>query len=718
MSASGSPLLARVALPLAIAHPLLYAVPENLADTIRPGHRVRVPLRKRTASGIVVAIERETQAADERGPRARDLRLREIVSIDPETPLLSPALLELVAWIGKYYAAPIGIVMESAIPRAVLRPPRKTKHSPSEEVGTDEGGGEALPSLEEPREEAIAQAAEIALNEAQATALAAIVDALQQANGRTFLMQGVTGSGKTEVYLRAIASAIERGQSALLLVPEIALGTQVVSRVRERFGSLAVEYHSQLTPVERRDAWWKVFRGEARIAVGARSAVFLPLVGLGLIVIDEEHEPSYKQGETPRYHGRDTALVRAKLEKAVTVLGSATPSLESRWNAEQGKYARLLLPDRVEARSTAQVTLVDLRAKEEAGASTARTAEGLRIVGGAGEERGEPLSTYLLDRLRAVLAERDQAILFLNRRGFSTAVQCRACGRVFECPRCSVVLTFHRAEGSLRCHYCGHEARNVEHCAGCGGHDFAYSGVGTQRVEAALARHLPEARVLRMDFDSTRRRGSLARMIRAFEKKEADILLGTQMVAKGFDFPDVTLVGVIQADREMGFPDFRAQERAFQLLTQVAGRAGRGNKPGEVVFQTYLPDHHVITTAGLQDYEAFFHLEMEERRALRYAPFGRMANLLFDGPDEAAVVRKASAIAQSLEGIAGLTLLGPAPMPLSRLKGQYRWHLTLLATQAARLSNALRQVLAAEERPASGRGRVRVQADMDPVSML
>ncbi len=718
MSASDSPLLARVALPLAIAHPLLYAVPENLADTIRPGHRVRVPLRKRTASGIVVAIERETQAADERGPRARDLRLREIVSIDPETPLLSPALLELVAWIGKYYAAPIGIVMESAVPRAVLRAPRKTKHSPSEEVGTDEGGGEALPSLEEPSEEAIAQAAEITLNEAQATALAAIVDALQQANGRTFLMQGITGSGKTEVYLRAIASAIESGKSALLLVPEIALGTQVVSRVRGRFGSLAVEYHSQLTPVERRDAWWKVFRGEARIAVGARSAVFLPLVGLGLIVVDEEHEPSYKQGETPRYHGRDTALVRAKLEKAVTVLGSATPSLESRWNAEQGKYARLLMPDRVEARSTAQVTLVDLRAKEETGESTARTAEGLRIVGGAGEERGEPLSTYLLDRLRAVLAERDQAILFLNRRGFSTAVQCRACGRVFECPRCSVVLTFHRAEGSLRCHYCGHEARNVERCEGCGGHDFAYSGVGTQRVEASLARHLPEARVLRMDFDSTRRRGSLAKMIRVFEKKEADILLGTQMVAKGFDFPDVTLVGVIQADREMGFPDFRAQERAFQLLTQVAGRAGRGDKPGEVVFQTYLPDHHVITTAGLQDYEAFFHLEMEERRALRYAPFGRMANLLFDGPDEAAVVRKASAIAQSLEGIAGLTLLGPAPMPLSRLKGQYRWHLTLLATQAGRLSNALRQVLAAEERPASGRGRVRVQADMDPVSML
>jgi len=316
-----------------------------------------------------------------------------------------------------------------------------------------------------------------------------------------------------------------------------------------------------------------------------------------------------------------------------------------------------------------------------------------------------------------VIAAGDQAILFLNRRGFSTAVQCRDCGYVFECPHCSVVLTFHRKRRLLRCHYCNHELREIRACPECAGHDFAYTGAGTQRVEAALAEQLPEARVLRMDLDSTRRRGALATMIADFERGAADVLLGTQMVAKGFDFPRVTLVGVINADREMGLPDFRAQERAFQLLTQVAGRAGRGNKPGEVVFQTYQPEHHVITAAGHQDYEAFYQRELAERQALRYVPFRRMANLLFDGPDEAEVTRVAEAVAQRLTGRPGVELLGPAPMPLSRLKGQYRWHLTLLAGRPGLLTALLHDVLAAQW-ARRGRPRVRVQADMDPASML
>ena len=731
---SASPILAQVALPLALSRPLVYAVPPEMQERLRPGHRVKVPLRGRHAFGIVVGIGGEP-------PPKFDLR--PLLAIEPDEVLLPPTLLELVRWVARYYAAPIGMALETAIPRAVVRPPRKKGAGGQAPESGGETGEESIPREGDAAGEVpaaagpapAAPAAPFELNPAQAAALASVCGALREGNGQSFLMQGITGSGKTEVYLRAVSATLDLGQSALFLVPEIALGTQIVRHVHERFGSLMVEYHSQLAPGERRRAWWEAHHGRARIVVGARSAVFAPLRDLGLIVVDEEHEPSYKQSETPRYHGRDTALMRARLEHAVALLGSATPSLETRRNADQGKYTRLELPERVEARTTAQVTLVDLRAQpaaadeaadltgrrgggdDLAGAPAPAPAGSLRIVGGAEEERSEPLSPYLRERLRAVLAAGDQAILFLNRRGYSTAVQCRDCGQVFECPRCSVVLTFHRAERSLRCHYCNHVLRDVERCPGCGSHDFSYTGVGTQRVEASLARHLPEARVLRMDFDSTRRRGALVGMITAFERGEADVLLGTQMVAKGLDFPRVTLVGVINADREMGLPDFRAQERAFQLLTQVAGRAGRGAKPGEVIFQTYLPHHHVIAAAGRQDYEAFYQLELEERRTFRYAPFRRMANVLFDGPEEAAVIRKATAVAAGLERRPGLALLGPAPMPLSRLKGQYRWHLTLLSPKAAVLSAVLQEVLGAGER-ARPRGRVRVQADMDPVSML
>lgn len=683
-----SPSIARVALPLALPGSLLYAVPPELAETLRPGHRVEVPLRGRRQHGIVIELtDRRALDATERAAAGRARvpavlpELRPITAIDPPEVLLEPPLLELVRWVARYYAAPLGIALETAVPRAIARPPRRDEALANGDADVD----------------APARAPHRTPNAAQAAALAAIGASLAARAGATFLLQGVTGSGKTEVYLQAAELALAAGTGVVMLVPEIALGTQLVARVRERFGPQVVVYHSQLTAAERRRAWWQARRGEARIVVGARSAVFVPVAALGLIVVDEEHEPAYKQGETPRYHGRDTALMRARLAGAVTVLGSATPALESRTHAASGKYVRLVLPERVAARPAPQVTPVDLRA--------------------APFEPGEPLSPYLRERLAAVVGEGDQAILFLNRRGYSTAVQCRDCGHLFECPRCSVVLTFHRTDGALRCHYCNHVRRDVTRCPKCGGNDFAFGGAGTQRVEASLAQHLPEARVLRMDLDSTRRRGEAARMIVAFERHAADILLGTQMVAKGFDFPRVTLVGVIQADREMGLPDFRAPERAFQLLTQVAGRAGRGEKPGEVIFQTYLPEHHVLVAARTHDYESFYTQEMEERRGLRYPPWRRMANLLFDGADEAAVMRRANAEGERLAGRRGVELLGPAPMPLSRLKNQYRWHLTLLSGQPSLLTATLHEAL---ERARATRppGRVRVQADMDPVSML
>jgi len=704
VSLPSNELIAHVALPVALAAALRYRVPPELAPRLEPGHRVRVPLRGRQAHGLVLAVRRE--------PPDPEHALRAIEALDPDEVLIDQAGRDLVAWVARYYAAPIGIAVEAAVPRAVARPPRAAQ---AEHAERDAQAEHAERSAQEELTPPV-NSPPLVLNPDQAAALACIAQALDQRAGTTFLLQGVTGSGKTEVYLQAIAATLERGQRALLLVPEIALGTQVVQRVRERFGDRVVEYHSQLRPAARRRAWWRARRGTAQVVVGARSAVFVPLADLGLIVIDEEHEPSYKQTETPRYHGRDTALVRARHARAVAILGSATPSLESRRNAETGKYERLLLPQRIAARPPATVTLADLRTRIEP-EEAAQPIPGVHWVPGGDREPGAPLADYLLVRLRATLAAGDQAILFLNRRGHSTAVQCRACGFVFECRRCSVVLTYHRTDQALRCHYCNHREEGLARCPECGGHDFAYTGIGTQKVEAALTAALPEARILRMDFDSTRKRGALATIIGAFERGEADILLGTQMVAKGLDFPHVTLVGVVSADREMGLPDFRAGERAFQLLTQVAGRAGRGAKPGEVIFQTYLPQHHTIQAAGRQDYELFYERELGERSALGYPPFRRMANLLFDGPEEPRVIALAEEVADRLASSAGIDLLGPAPMPLSRLKGQFRWHLTLVSAQPQRLVQTLHEVLAwsRQRRP---RGNVRIQADMDPVSLM
>lgn len=675
-----------------MTRPLVYAVPPELADRLAVGQRVAVPLGARKAFGFVLKLGRPETLTD----LAPGIKLRAITACDPEPVLLDGPLLDLAQWVSDYYVAPIGMALEAAVPRAIARPPKGLDLAPPDETPPTAALGDLV------------------LNPDQSAAVDRITVALAARASTTFLLQGVTGSGKTEVYLRAAQAALAAGHGVLILVPEIALGTQIVRWVRERFGDLVAEYHSQLKPAARRRAWWEARTGRARVVVGARSAVFVPVAKLGLIIVDEEHEPSYKQGETPRYHGRDTALMRARLQGAVTVLGSATPSLEANANALQGKYERLLLPARIDARPQPRVTLIDLRSQTD----EAIDDDGELPVIGAGERAPqEPLALPLLAALREVLAQGDQAILFLNRRGFSTSVQCRDCGYIFECPRCSVVLTHHRAERRLRCHYCNHAAEEVERCPECSGANFAFSGVGTQKVEAALAQHLPEARVLRMDQDSTRKRGALPALIGAFEEGEGDILLGTQMVAKGFDFPRVTLVGVINADREMGLPDFRGQERAFQLLTQVAGRAGRGAKPGKVFFQTYLPGHHVIAAAGRQDYGLFAEREMEERRMLGYPPHRRMANLLFDGPDEATVIRRATAESDRLAGSRGIALLGPAPMPLSRLKGQYRWHLTLIGQRAGDLGRVLREVVARDQEQKRTR-RCRLQVDMDPVSML
>jgi primosomal protein N' (replication factor Y) len=462
----------------------------------------------------------------------------------------------------------------------------------------------------------------------------------------------------------------------------------------------------------RREAWRRVRDGAASVVVGARSAVFAPFADLRLIVVDEEHEAAYKQDETPRYHGRDVAIYRGHLARVPVVLGSATPSLESFHHALAGKYALIELPRRIDDRPTPTVDLVPLlRGRDEARPESPPA---------AGRSRSHVLSEPLIEALEERLTRAEQAILFLNRRGHSTVVRCGDCGHVARCPHCDISLTWHADRRELCCHYCSHRVRQFDVCPDCAGTCFVYRGVGTQKVEAELQRLLPQARTVRMDFDSTRRRGVLDGIVRDFRARRADILLGTQMVARGLDFPGVTLVGVINADTQLNLPDFRSAERTFQLLTQVAGRAGRGRQPGHVLVQTFAAGHYAIEAARRQDYRAFYETEIEFRREVGYPPLSRMVNLLFDGREEARVTERAEEVARHLSARLGgqepgVDLLGPAPQSLSRLKGKYRWHVTLKGRDHRALRSLAEEALAL---PASTGSAVRLSVDVDPVSLL
>ncbi|HTJ41836.1 MAG TPA: primosomal protein N' [Kofleriaceae bacterium] len=511
-----------------------------------------------------------------------------------------------------------------------------------------------------------------------------------------FLVHGVTGSGKTEVYLHAIAHALARGKSAIVLVPEISLTPQLAARFRARFGDQVAVLHSGMSDRERLDEWLRLRRGHARIALGARSAIFAPVADLGVIVVDEEHDGSFKQDEGVRYHGRDVALVRAQKAGAICVLGSATPSLESYANAREGRYTLLEMPDRATPKPLPAVEILDLRKFMPDGDAM--------------------LSAPLAAAIAETLEHGDQAILFLNRRGFATFVVCRACGHAFRCPHCSVSLTYHQHADRLLCHYCGYGQRVPEVCAGCNTRGaIERKGLGTERVAEALAERFPRARVARLDRDvasGAKAEAILARVAR----REVDLLVGTQMVTKGHDFPGVTLVGVLCADTGLSLPDFRASERTFQLLTQVAGRAGRGDRAGRVIVQTYKPEASAVTFAARHDYAGFFEVETEERRDLGYPPHGRVVALRIDGPDPGAVAKTAERLAQ-LAGViakgAPVDVRGPAPAPLARLRGRTRWQIWLRSPDRAALRRVVRGVGTAEV--ASG---VRVGVDVDPSSTL
>jgi primosomal protein N' (replication factor Y) len=750
---------ADVAIPIPARRLFTYALPPDLAARVEAGSRVAVPFSGRKLAGIVMRVHGEPPPG---------VQVRPIAGLLDDMPIFDRELLALLAEAADYYLHPIGEVLRAAAPALPSEAVRALRTSgflasadelPGARVATRRTLAVRLvPEAERPPQLGARQREVLALLEArgevlleelgahvcrphaavralaarglvlteerevaadpffrapiaadtppeptadQSAAIEAIVAALRRGGPATFLLHGVTGSGKTEVYLQAIAEARTQRKGAIVLVPEIALTPQLVSRFRARFGDAIAVLHSQLSERERALAWRALRSGAVTLAIGARSAIFAPVRDLGIIVVDEEHDPSYKQEEGFRYHARDLAILRAHRAGAVCILGSATPSLESWELALQKRHRKLVLAARPEQRELPEVEIVDL-ARQGAGPS------------------GDPRITPTLHRaIERCLAAGDQAILFLNRRGFAPSMRCAACGEVERCPACSVPLTQHRRAALLRCHYCNFSAPIDQACSACGQPALQPLGLGTEKLEDVLARAFAPARVARLDRD-TASGSRIEDVLERVRKRNVDLLVGTQMVTKGHDLPGVTLVGVILADQSLAFPDFRAAERTFQILTQVAGRAGRGHKPGRVIIQTYQPQHFAIRAACAHDYERFVHEERKARRELGYSPFGRLVAVRIDHGDE----ERARAAAEELAAHARehplvrarrVELLGPAPAPIERLRGRWRFRLMLRASERPPLRRVAAALL---ERIDEGLGGARATVDVDPVSML
>ena len=533
----------------------------------------------------------------------------------------------------------------------------------------------------------------------QAQATNAVDQAIDEKQAATFLLEGVTGSGKTEVYLQIIQHALAQGKSALMLVPEISLTPQIVRQFKARFGDQVALLHSALSDGERYDEWRRIEKGDAQVVVGARSAIFAPIKNLGVIIMDEEHETSYKQEDMPRYHARDVAQWRGQYHHCPVVLGSATPSLESRARAQKGVYQWLRLTKRINGKDLPHVQLVDMR---QAGRYAPTT----------------DISQELATEIQKKLALNEQVVLMLNRRGYSSFLMCRECGEVIKCPNCDISLTYHKDTNSLKCHYCGHEEPVPQVCPNCHSKAVRYFGTGTQRVEKELTELFPTARVLRMDVDTTRRKGAHERILDEFGKHHADILLGTQMIAKGLDFPNVTLVGVLNADTSLGLPDFRASERTFQLLTQVSGRAGRAEKEGNVLIQTYNPDHYAIQYAQRQDYEHFFGKEMQVRHQGGYPPYYYTIQITASARTEADAAQKMFQIRGEIVNYLSqnAVILGPTPQSIMRINNRYYYQLVIKYKNEPQLENYLQNLLLTSQK--EERNGLQIVIDRDPMNFI
>jgi len=732
---------------------LTYLVPVE-HDMPRAGARVVVPVGPRTLTGVVLG---EAAAAD------RAYTIKPIKQVLDDHAFVPPDVVKLTEWVSEYYLAGPGATLAAALPPHGLTARtdrfKTVRVAALTAAGADaaerlaahtaeaidlprlgkrqveilhllKGAADGLttPALAErgitsaslarlkalglvsvreeridrdPFEHAVSAVKPQALRDATPDQQRALDTLLPLAAAQAFhvaLLHGVTGSGKTEVYLRLADAVRQRGRGVLMLVPEIALTPQVAALFRARFGTAVAIQHSGLSDGERHDQWHRIRRGDVDVVIGTRSAVFAPLANPGLIIVDEEHDTSYKQDETPRYHGRDVAIMRGKFAHALVVIGSATPTIESFTNALEGRYTLVQMETRVLERPMASVTVVNMR---DAIAET-----GEDVV----------LSRALVDAIRDRLERREQSLILLNRRGFATAVVCRQCTATLECPNCSISLTVHsRRDGgwNARCHYCNFSKPVPKTCEKCAAPYMERVGFGTERVEAEVRKLFPSARIARVDRDTVRRKGTLVEILASVAGLEVDILIGTQMIAKGHDFPEVTLVGVISADVGLGLADFRASERSFQLLTQVAGRAGRGERPGQAIIQSLLPNHYAITLACTQNYRDFYDTEVKYRRAMRYPPQVAMVNVVVRGRSFGEAMDAARDLADEARGSKGFVILGPAPAPLTKLRGEHRVQFFLKGTSRKAMREALQ--LAVSRKPSLAK---RVSIDVDPLSML
>ncbi len=655
-----------------------YLVPAALEAAVQPGVRVVVPFGRRERVGMVL----------QRLDHSPIPQLKPVRRVLDTTPVIDGERWRLAEQLAEAYYCSTGEALAAMVP-SDLR------------LGTARGsrlearGGDFSASLQPPAS-SLQRRATVTPTPAQRRAWRVISDALGSPKAKTILLHGVTGSGKTELYLLAIAEILCQGRSAIYLVPEIALTPQTIERVRSRFGGEVVVWHSGLRTRERADAWRRLAEGTSRIVVGTRSAVFAPVRRLGLLILDEEHEPTYKQEDAPRYHAREVAEIRARLAGAIVLLGSATPSVESYARAQRGAIRLVELPERVERRALPRVEVVDLR--EELGARRSRG----------------PFSRRLQRALEQAVERREQVMLFLNRRGFARVAQCAACGTTMRCERCSVPVVYHAAQKTLRCHYCAFTTPLADVCPHCRKGYLRLRGIGTERVESELHRLFPGAAIARMDTDTMGRRGSHHELYEALKTRQISLLVGTQMIAKGHDFPNVTLVGVVSADSALNLPDFRAGERTFHLLTQVAGRAGRGDRPGLVIIQTFCPSHYAIQAAARHDSAAFYREELRMRRQLALPPFTRLVALMFRSSAAASAERAAGALAEALRrriGRRAIEVLGPAPERIPRVRRQHRVGLALKGRSAAAMVGVLRETL----QPGRRFQGLPVVVDVDPL---
>ncbi len=663
----GLPKIAEVAVPLPLLHTFHYEVPAEFKDRILEGSRVLVPFKNRKFVATVVGFSTS--------PRKN---LKNILDLPDPDPLFSPQMLEFLKRLASHYASPLGEVLKMALPNFDVQKSKKVKPYILESLPVEK--------------------TDISLTPTQKEIVEDLKAALRKHVFSPFLLHGITGSGKTEIYLRIIQEALLQKKEALVLVPEISLTPQLLSRFEAHFSGKIAVLHSRLTAAQRREEWLKIKNKKVSITIGARSALFAPFENMGVIIVDEEHDGSFKQEEKVRYHAKDMALIRGQLERAVVVLGSATPSLESYFNAQRQKLKLLRLPERISNAKLPCVEIVDLKKTQAI------------------------FSDSLLKALGEVLLHKNQAILLLNRRGYAPVQLCQECGYSAKCPHCSVSLTVYSYQQKLICHYCSHTILLKAQCPDCASNAFTSLGLGTEKVEEELRRFFPEARVARMDRSSTQKKNTLGSLLSDFSKRKIDILIGTQMVAKGHDFPNVTLVGVILADVSLHVPDFRAPERTFQLLTQVAGRAGRGNQGGRVIIQTFNPAHYSLQFAKTHDTVGFYQKELLVRQELQYPPFSKLVHLKVSHVLEKKgftkiqeLTKVCRLILKNAPELSALELLGPAPAPLFKLKDKYRFHL-LLKSPSHKLVKLFLDYLLKHDRFLSKQPSI--QIDVDPLNLL